>query len=121
MKQLVNPVRGEVPLTLQKRDYRLVPTWEAVIAVEATLNQSIAAAATRMISGDFRFGDALAIIVAGHQAGGGDLSRADIGEDLLRHGYIKTQDAVLRWCMAALAVGHNGDADEESEESDPGE
>lgn len=108
-----NIERGEISVTLDGEERVLSPSWQAIVQVEQELGAGIVLIFQRVvITKDFRFGDALAVVSAGLES---KADRDGIAKAILKTGYLTLIGPVSAWLYNAVSGGRkadDGDSDE---------
>jgi Phage tail tube protein, GTA-gp10 len=102
---MANPWTGEVALVIDGRERVLKLTLGALAGLEHTLETgSLVQLVERFESGAFSSRDVLAVVVAGLQGGGNDLSRADLMQADIEGGPMAAARAAAELLARAFMV-----------------
>lgn len=102
-----NPHRGEVNLSLGGRDYKLVPTYANLSAVEEGCGMGLIQFARKLTTDGYQLTDLARILAA---VAAPEISVEDAGEAIIRGGVVKVAEAVTRFLTQALLGGEEGNA-----------
>ena len=98
----VNPLRGEVELTLGEQVFLLRPTFEALVSIEQELG-SLFSVVERATKGSVTLNDIVAVIWSCAQAGGSELKREEFGRLIVQNGVAQATTAFRSVLTIALA------------------
>ncbi|WP_340109108.1 gene transfer agent family protein [Pikeienuella sp. HZG-20] len=100
---MVNPQRGEIAITIDGEERVLRLTLGALAALEARLDVGgLAALAERFEAGGFRAADLIALLAAGLQGGGADVTEAEVAAMNFDGGAIGAAEAASRLLAASF-------------------
>jgi hypothetical protein len=107
---MANPLKGEIKLSLNKKEYKARLTIDALMQIEDALGQGIIKVAQRMGEGDVRIRDLTTVLLPALRGGGNDLQQSDINKLVQDAGIVETTKVVA----TLIAKSLTDDSGEES-------
>ena len=107
---MANPLKGEIKLSLNKKEYKARLTIDALMQIEDALGQGIIKVAQRMGEGDVRIRDLVTVLLPALRGGGNDLQQTQINKIVQDAGIVESTKVVA----TLLATTLSDDSGEES-------
>lgn len=115
-----NPLLGELEIKLGDEKFTLRPTFEGLMQVEQRSGCSIAQLSKKIMTGIIGIQDATSIIyggIFGYCDGKPKFTYEEIGNKVMKHGYVHLLDPIGKFVAAALMGMSINDIDTSSEDS----
>ncbi len=107
---MANPLKGEIKLSLNKKEYKARLTIDALMQIEDALGQGIIKLAQRMSEGDVRIRDLVTVLLPALRGGGNDLQQTEVNKIVQDAGIVESTKVVA----TLLATTLSDDSGEES-------
>jgi hypothetical protein len=107
---MANPLKGEIKVSLNNKEYKTRLTIDALMQIEDALGQGIIKVAQRMGEGDVRIKDLTTVLLPALRGGGNDLQQSDINKLVQDAGIVESTKVVA----TLLAQTLTDDSGEES-------
>ena len=91
---MANPLKGEIKLSLNKKEYKARLTIDALMQIEDALGQVIIKVAQRMGEGDVRIRDLVTVLLPALRGGGNDLQQTEINKIVQDAGIVESTKVV---------------------------
>jgi hypothetical protein len=107
---MANPLKGEVLITLGKKDYKARLTIDSIMQIEDACGCGIIKLAAKMGEADIRMSEIVNVLTPALRGGGNDFDDKKVGEIISSVGIVVASTEVAKLLVATLT---DNDSDEE--------